>query len=90
MFPSPKELDAQSLIQLDGWVELDSEGWRDMDEDPSLTKKLLKIGFQEPAYLFLDLSGRVWGRGENGYWYPYHIEYGKKKYGIRISKKAAN
>ena len=90
MFPSPKELDEQSLIQLDGWVDIDSERWREIDDDPALTKKWLKLGLQEPAYFFIDTDGRVWGRGENGYWYPYHIDYGKKKYGLRIAKKAAN
>jgi hypothetical protein len=90
MFPTPRELDAQSLIQLDGWVDVDSERWREIDDDPALTKKWLKLGLQEPAYFFLDTEGRVWGRGENGYWYPYHIDYGKKKYGLRIAKKAAN
>ena len=90
MFPSPKELDEQSPITLDGWVDIDSERWREIDDDPGLTKKWLRLGFQEPAYFFTDTDGRVWGRGENGYWYPYHIEYGKKKYGLRIAKKAAN
>jgi len=45
---------------------------------------------KEPAYLFTDSMGRVWGKGENGKYYPYHYDYGKKLYGIRISKKAAN
>jgi hypothetical protein len=90
MFPSPKELDVQSKIQLDGWVDLDSERWRETDNDPSLTKKWLRMLMQEPAYLFTDADGRVWGKGEDGHYYPYHYEYGKKKYGIRLPKKAAN
>lgn len=90
MVPTPKELDAQSLVHLDGWVDLDSERWREIDPDPGLTKKWIKLGFQEPAYFLLDSDGRIWGRGENGYYYPYHLDYGKKKYGIRIAKKAAN
>ena len=90
MFPSPKELDAQCQVQLDGWVDLDSERWRETDSDPALTKKWLVMLMKEPAYLFTDSDGRVWGKGENGIYYPYHYEYGKKKYGLRISKKAAN
>lgn len=89
-FPSPKELDAQSLVQLDGWVDLDSERWREVDSDPGLTKKWLHMLMREPAYLFTDTNGRVWGRGENGVYYPYHLEYGKKKFGIRMPKKAAS
>jgi hypothetical protein len=90
MFPSPMELDAQSSIQLDGWVDLDSERWREVDDDPGLTKKFIRLGFQEPAFFFTDSFGRIWGKGENGKYYPYHLSYGKKKYGIRIAKKAAN
>lgn len=90
MFPSPKELDAQCQVKLDGWVDLDSERWREVDDDPSLTKKWLKLLMKEPAYLFTDSNGRIWGKGENGIYYPYHLEYGKKKYGLRISTKAAN
>lgn len=89
-FPSPKELDAQSQVKLDGWVVLDSERWRDTDPDQALTKKWLKMLMKEPAYLFTDSDGRVWGKGENGIYYPYHYEYGSKKYGIRIANKAAN
>lgn len=90
MFPSPTELDAQSPIQVDGWVDLDSERWREVDDDPGLTKKFIRIGFAEPAFFFTDSLGRIWGKGENGIYYPYHLDYGKKKYGIRIAKKAAN
>ncbi len=89
-FPSPKELDAQSPVYLDGWVDLDSERWRQTDDDAPLTKKWLAMLMKEPAYLFTDSDGRVWGKGENGIYYPYHYEYGKKKYGIRIPRKAAN
>ena len=90
MFPSPLELDAQSEVKLDGWLDLDSERWRDTDPDPGLTKKWLTMLMREPAYLFTDTFGRVWGKGENGKYYPYHYDYGKKKNGIRIAKKAAN
>lgn len=90
MFPSPKELDAQSKIKLDGWVDLDSERWREVDDDPGLTKKFIRLGFKEPAFFFTDSDGRIWGKGEDGLYYPYHLEYGKKKYGIRINAKAAN
>lgn len=87
---SPKELDAQSPVVLDGWVDLDSERWRETDSDTALTKKWLFMLTREPAYLFTDADGRVWGEGKDGTYYPYHYEYGSKKYGIRIAWKAAN
>lgn len=91
LLPSPQLLDAQCQIQLDGWVDLDSERWREVDNDPNITKKFLKTLMNEnPPYLFTDALGRVWGKGSNGVFYPFHIEYGKKKYGIRIPKRAAN
>jgi hypothetical protein len=89
-FPSPKELDAQSHVVILKWVELDSDEWSSLDEDPALTKRLVRLGMQEPAYLFCDFSGRVWGRGENGTFYPLHFENGKNLIGIRISKMAVN
>jgi hypothetical protein len=89
--PSPKELDKQSAIYLDGWVDLDSERWRQVDEDPALTKKWIAMLTKGPdAYLKLDSDGRIWGKARDGHWYPYHIECLNRKYGIRIPKKAAN
>jgi hypothetical protein len=90
MIPTPSELDEQSEVHLDGWVYVDSERWREVDDDPTLTKRWLRLGFMEPAFLFTDAIGRVWGQGNGGKWYPYHLEYGKKKFGIRISTKAPN
>lgn len=90
MLPSPKELDAQSIIVIDEWVDLDSERWRDTDTDPALTKEWLALIFSEPGGLFLDTNGRIWGKAEGGTWAPFHYEYGKKLIGIRIAKKAAN
>lgn len=90
MFPSPQELDAQSPIKITRWVDIDSEEFYDLDDDPGLTKKFLRIGFREPAFFFCDTLGRIWGKGENGIYYPYHFNRGKTLYGYRISKKAAN
>ena len=59
-------------------------------ENPALTKKWLKLGFQEPAYLFTDTLGRVWGKGENGKYYPFHFKSGKSLIGYRVSIRAAN
>ena len=90
MFPSPQELDAQSPIKINRWVDIDSEEFYELDEDPGLTKKFLRLGFQEPAFFFTDTLGRIWGKGENGKYYPYHFNRGKTLYGYRMAKKAAN
>lgn len=90
MFPGPKELDAQSKIKIDRWVDIDSEEWRDLDDDPGLTKRLIKIGFQKPEYFFTDSLGRIWGRGEDGFFYPFHFSSYGKNIGYRLPKKAAN
>lgn len=87
---SPKELDEQSYIYLSGWVDLDSDQWRMVDEDPALTKKWIVMLMREPAYLHLDSMGRIWCKNNDGIWCPFHIESMGKMYGIRIPQKAAN
>jgi len=87
--PSPRELDTQSPVKIDRWVDIDTQEWRDLDEDPALTKKMMKIGF-EANVLFTDSMGRIWGKGEGGKYYPFHFDKGPKLYGFRLSKKAAN
>jgi hypothetical protein len=87
--PKPAELDQQSPIRLDGWVELGSERWREVDDNHHLTKNWVKMLMGET--LFPDSLGRLWGRSKDQtMYYPLHVEYGKKKYGIRMSTKAAN
>lgn len=88
--PDPKELDSQSKIHVDKWVDIDSAEWWEIDDNPSFTKKIVKLGFQEPAYLALDKLGRIWGRGEDNRFYPYHMNKGSTIIGYRISKRAAN
>ena len=86
---SPKQLDEQSSVQLDGWLEMDSEKWREADDNPNLTRKWLRMLLGNA--LFVDKLGRVWGASkENNEYYPFHIESGSKKFGIRISQLAAN
>jgi hypothetical protein len=86
-FPSPAELDAQSKIHVDRWIEFESEEWRELDDNPDFTKKIVRLGFQEPAYLFTDLNGRIWGRGEDGRYYPFHFSKGSINIGYRMSKR---
>lgn len=86
---SPTVLDAQATIKVDRWLDLDSEECRAKDDDHALTKKWLKIGM-DAKFLFADPSGRIWGRGENNIYFPYHFNVGKTLYGYRISKSASN
>lgn len=91
MFPSPKELDSQSKILIDEWLDVDSQRCKDIDDDYALTKKMIRmLHDKEPQYLSTDQNGRLWGRGEDGYYYPFHFEHNKKLIGLRLSKKAAN
>lgn len=86
---TPEELDLQSSVVLDDWVDIDSERWKDTDDNPMFTKKILRMGMGD--FLFVDTLGRVWGKSkEENKFYPFHYEYGKKKYGYRIPGKAAN
>lgn len=86
MLPKTTELDNQCEITLDGWVDLDSARHKEVDDNIAFTKKIIKLGLVEP-----DSLGRLWGKSnQSDRYYPLHLEYGKKKYGIRIAKKAAN
>lgn len=88
MILSPIELDKQSDVTIDEWVDLDSSRWRDTDEDCSFTKKTINMLLGED--LFTDSLGRLWIQSSGGKYYPFHYEYGKKKLGVRIAKKASN
>jgi hypothetical protein len=85
---TPKELDDQCKIKIDKWIDLYSEECRELDSDYQLTLKWFKI--LQGETLFTDRDGRLWGRGKDGYLYPFHFEYGKKLIGYRISARAAN
>ena len=92
---SPKELDAQSPIKIDRFVEIGSEEHRYLDDNVEFTKtclKGLKDAPDSPAFLSLDRDGRVWSAkpNEDGKYYPLHFEHGKRLIGYRNSKFAAN
>lgn len=81
----PDELDAQSPVKIDRWVDLDSQEFKDLDHQyPQFTKDIIKMGICES-----DDLGRLWGKGEN-YYYPLHDEYAGKLVGYRVAKRAAN
>ena len=78
---SHEELTKQSPVKIDKWLDIDSEECKDKDPDIALTKKWLKIGFED-KFLFTDEQGCIWGRGKEGRFFPYHFDYGKKLYGL--------
>jgi hypothetical protein len=46
---------------------------------------------QQPAFMHCDSQGRIWGQGkEQGKYYPFHLEYGNKLIGLKLSTKASN
>jgi hypothetical protein len=86
---TPAQLDTQSHVQVHKWLDMNSEECKDKDNNPAFTKKCLRIGMEE-GFLFTDLQGRIWGKGDDGSFYPFHFEYCKKLYGFRLAAKAAN
>lgn len=87
---TPKELDFQSEVKINRWIDIDSEECKLLDDNIEFTKKVLKIGFGKEPFFILDKEGRIWGKSDNGKYYPFHFEYGKQLIGYRISKKASN
>ena len=82
---SPQQLDSQSKINIHSWVDIDSERHKEIDDNLSFTKKIIRLDF-----LMIDSLGRLWGKNDDGQHYPFHLEYGKKLIGLRISKRASN
>lgn len=87
---TPAEFDKQSIVQIDYWIDVESEESKDKDQDRDLTKYMIKIGFED-GWMQTDSNGRIWGYDSTrNLYHPFHFEYGKKKIGYRIAKKAAN
>ena len=87
---TPQEFDAQSPVKIDKWLDIESSDAKDMDSDRDLTKKMIRIGFED-GWMVTDSLGRIWGKSESkGTYFPFHFEYGKQLIGYRIAAKAAN
>lgn len=88
---TPAELDAQSKIKVDRWIEVHSQECKDIDDGLHwFTIKCMNIGFED-GFMFVDTLGRIWGRNrETSECYPFHTEHGKELVGYRLAKKAAN
>ena len=87
---SPAFLDSQALITVSRWLDVDSDECRELDDNQEFTRKILRLGFADPPFLFCDSLGRIWGRGNWNTLYPFHFESGKELIGYRMSKRADN
>ena len=72
--PSPKELEAQSSIHVDEWVEVGSPRFHKLlaEEDQYSFYYILQVGLREPPFLLTDSLGRLWGKGNGDKWFPFH------------------
>lgn len=86
---SPKELDAQSVVVIEKWLDVNSEECKEKDPEYKISKYLLNRGIQE-GFLKVDNQGRIWVHGLHEEFFPYHFELGDKLYGLRIAAAAAN
>ena len=88
---TPMELDNQSPIKIDRWIEVHSQECKELDDGLHwFTLKCINIGFED-GWMIADMHGRIWGRNrETGIYYPFHTEHGKELVGYRLSGKAAN
>lgn len=89
---TPQELDAQSTIKVERWVDLNSQEMYEMDDMPYLTKHWLELGINN-RYFFTDVQGRVWYKSpfdSSMPYEPYRFTYYGKEYGIRMSEKATS
>ena len=90
MNKKPKELDKQSPVFIDEWLDIDSNKCKMLDDDRAFTKKCILIGM-ESGFMSTDSDGRYWGfDAKKNTYYPLHFNVGNKLYGYKQSKKASN
>ena len=87
---SPEQLDTQSPVKIDRWIDIDSKECKMIDEFHSFFKETLTWAFNSNL-MFLDSLGRIWGNKPNSSQkFPIHFEHGKQLIGYRITKRASN
>jgi hypothetical protein len=87
---TPQQLNAQCPVKIDEWIDVYSQRAREIDDMYDITIKWLKIAV-ESNMIFIDSLGRLWAQIDQvGIYAPYHIEYGHKLVGYRVSARAAN
>lgn len=87
---TPTELDSQSPVKVDRWIDFNSEESKTLDTARVVTKQAIRIGFSRGIMMF-DTFGRVWGlNDEDKKFYPLHFKKGDQVIGYRMSERAAN
>lgn len=87
--PDPQQLDAQSPVHIDEWVQVGSPLFKKLIGDQFSFDYFTKVGFRDPPFLFLDELGRVWGKSEDK-WFPFHDRVHGKNYGYRYANTEQN
>lgn len=87
----PVDLDRQSPVKIDRWLDVDSEEFKRIDPDTWVTKQLLRRGLACDA-LMTDSDGRVWSNpiDPNDKRFPLNFTEGGITYGYRIPERAHN
>lgn len=80
-----KDVEKNSKIKIDRWIDINSAEFKKTDKYPAFTKRTLELGLG--SFLFTDELGRIWAKGTDCY-YPFHDEYKGENIGYRIVAKA--
>lgn len=87
---TPAELDQQSPVKIDHWIDWNSEESKTLDNARAATKQMIRAGFLKGMMIF-DTNGRIWGLNDlDNKFYPLHFKNGDRLIGYRMSEKAAN
>lgn len=75
---TPAELDAQSPIKVNRWVDVHSDECKIIDDGThDFTLLCIKYGMEDGS-MFTDSLVRLWGKWGNGPCHPFHAEYGSQ------------
>lgn len=87
-----KELEAQSLIKIDRWIDITSPEANEFA--PEMNKIIIRLleDPKEDDSIFTDELGRIWGTGSKEYneYYPLHDTFCGENIGYRYVKNASN
>jgi hypothetical protein len=86
---TPKQLDAQSIILIDKWLDIHSEECEEKDNNIALSKNWLNL-LSKDGTLSTDSMGRIWMKNDDNGYHPYHFDFKNKNYGYRLAVSADN
>jgi hypothetical protein len=87
--PPAEELDAQSPVKVDEWLEIGSIKFHKIVGDIGTFNCFIRMGFHDPPFLFRDELARVWIKGSDK-WTPLNDVVGGKTYGYKYASAAKN